>query len=149
MTMRTEALTVLVVLSVAAAIAGDDPARLIHGKWKLDVKLSAETQNGYEGATPAQRESLARKIETAVPDATFEFAPGTYAFGWTGKPVEKGTYEVNGSAPERVVLGVLPQDAAPGDVDAVDQMDIQLHGRDVISLVHNDIPYTLSLRRVK
>ena len=144
--MRIGALTVVVALSVTAVSAGEDPERQLHGKWKLDVKLSAETQNGYEGSTPAQRESLARKIWAATPDATFEFAPGTYAFGWTGKPVEKGTYEVNGSAPQRVVLGAFP---AGTGADEADQMDIQLHGPDVISLVHNDIPYTLSLRRVK
>ena len=87
--MRPIHLAATLVLAAATARAAEDPAKLIHGKWKLDVKLSADTQNGYEGATPAQRESLARKIAAAVPDATFEFAPGTYAFGWTGKPVEK------------------------------------------------------------
>ena len=144
--MRPIHLAATLVLAAATARAAEDPAKLIHGKWKLDVKLSADTQNGYEGATPAQRESLARKIAAAVPDATFEFAPGTYAFGWTGKPVEKGTYEVSGSAPQRVVLGAFPAGAG---AEEADQMDIQMHGPDVIDVIHNDIPYTLSLRRVK
>jgi hypothetical protein len=138
-----------ILLLAATASAGEDPARPLHGKWRLDPKLSADTQEGYRGATPQQRESLARKISATTPDATFEFSPGKYAFGWTGKTVEEGTYEVAGVAPQRVVLTAVPKGAAADDDKALDQMDIQFHGADVISLVHNDIPYTLSLRRVK
>lgn len=147
--MRFEALTAVLVLSVATAVAGEDPARSLHGTWKLDVKLSADTQEGYRGATPEQRESLARKISNATPDARFQFGPGKYSFGWTGKAVEEGTYRVDGVGPGRVVLGALPKGADADDAEAADQIDIQFHGPDVISLVHNDIPYTLSLRRVK
>jgi len=121
--MRTRALTVMVVLSVTAVSAGEDPARPLHGKWTLDVKLSADTQEGYRDATPVQRESLARKIAAAAPDATFQFSPGKYAFGWAGKPVEEGTYRVDGFAPQRVVLAAIPKGADPDDGDVVDQMD--------------------------
>jgi hypothetical protein len=38
---------------------------------------------------------------------------------------------------------------AVDDHEAIDQIDVRFHGPDVITLVHNDIPYTLSLRRVK
>ena len=57
--------------------------------------------------------------------------------GWTGSERREGR------------PGALPKGADADDDEATDQMDIQFHGPDVISLVHNDIPYTLSLRRVK
>jgi hypothetical protein len=148
--MRLASLAVALVLSAADGRAGSDPAKLVRGKWTLDAALSAAKQEGYEGATPAQLASLERKIATAAPDAHFDFGERTFSFGWTGKPLYKGTYQAGfgSTAPGREVIG-LTITAEGTDDGSTDILSIQMDGPDVMLLSFTDIPYTLALRRVR
>jgi hypothetical protein len=128
--MRSIHIAATLMLTAATASAAEDPAPALKGKWKLDKAATAEASPEYAKGSPAQQTEI-KERHAALRDTTFEFDGNELYYGH------------DGSVPD------LPQDAVPGDVDAVDQMDIQFQGPDVIDLVHNDIPYTLSLRRVK
>jgi hypothetical protein len=148
--MRLESVAVALVLAAASAGAADDPARLVRGKWALDVKLSAEKQPGYKDATPEQFASLGRKIAAAAPDAVFEFTGTTYSFGWGGRVVQKGTFVAGFGArtPGKEVIGLTTQPEG-SDPDTTDMISIGMDGPDTMHVNQADIPYTLTLRRVK
>jgi hypothetical protein len=144
--MRLTSLAVLM-LSAAASLAGDDPARALRGKWRLDKNGTIEAMPGYDRGTPEQQKEIKQRFSAAVPDATVEFSEKDFVFDTADGPAETFPYRVTGAKDKRVDLEIVTKDSEGKQV--VEKAYVVGVAPDVLHFTKEDVGFAMVLRRLK
>jgi hypothetical protein len=140
-------LVAILMLAAAAAGAGDDPARVLRGSWRLDKAAVAELDPSYATASPARQKEMREHFVRGMPDATVEFAEKDVTYSFAGAPSETSAYRVVSRKGNRLELEILGTNDR-GE-KTVDKTTAEILGPDRVRLIPEDGPMRLVLQRVK